>query len=129
MRPRRTTMTVELNHTIVPSRDQRAAAKDLADLLGLEVTKAGHFDAVHLGNGVSLDFMDVDEVPGSMHLAFLVSEDTFDEVFGRLQDRGLPYWADPMRTRPQQFSTYFGGRGFYWDSPDGHNLEVLTRAG
>ena len=67
-------MTVELNHTIVPSRDQRAAAEDLADLLGLEVTKAGHFDAVHLPNGVSLDFMDVDEVLGSMHLAFLVSE-------------------------------------------------------
>lgn len=121
-------MTVELNHTIVPSRDQRAAAKDLADLLGLEVTKAGHFDAVHLGNGVSLDFMNVDEVRGSMHLAFLVSEATFDEVFGRLQERGLPYWADPMRSRPQQFSAYFGGRGFYWDSPDGHNLEVLTRA-
>jgi catechol 2,3-dioxygenase-like lactoylglutathione lyase family enzyme len=121
-------MTVELNHTIVPSRDQRAAAKDLADLLGLEVTKAGHFDAVHLGNGVSLDFMDVDEVPGSMHLAFLVSEETFDEVFGRLKERDLPYWGDPMRTRPQQFSAYFGGRGFYWDSPDGHNLEVLTRA-
>ncbi len=121
-------MTVELNHTIVPTRDQRAAAKDLADLLGLEVTKAGHFDAVHLGNGVSLDFMNVDEVPGSMHLAFLVSEETFDEVFGRLQERDLPYWADPMHSRARQFSAYSGGRGFYWDSPDGHNLEVLTRS-
>jgi hypothetical protein len=122
-------MTVELNHTIVPSRDQRAAAKDLADLLGLEVTRAGHFDAVHLGNGVSLDFMDVDEVPRQpMHLAFLVSEDTFDEVFGRLQDRDQPYWADPMHTRPEQLNALFGGRGLYWDSPDGHNLEVLTRS-
>ena len=123
-------MTVELNHTIVPSRDQRAAAQDLAGLLGLEVTKAGHFDAVHLGNGVSLDFMDVDEVPRQpMHLAFLVSEDTFDEVFARVQERDLPYWADPMRTRPEQFSAYSGGRGFYWDStPDGHNFEVMTRA-
>jgi catechol 2,3-dioxygenase-like lactoylglutathione lyase family enzyme len=128
MRSRRMTMTVELNHTIVPSRDQRAAAKDLADLLGLDVAKAGHFDAVHLGNGVSLDFMDVDEVPGSMHLAFLVSEETFDEVFGRIRERGQPYWADPMHSRPQQFSGYNGGRGFYWDSPDGHNLEVLTRS-
>lgn len=123
-------MTVELNHTIVPSRDQRAAAKDLAELLGLEVTKAGHFDAVHLGNGVSLDFMDVDEVPRQpMHLAFLVSDETFDEVFARFQERDLPYWADPMHTRPNQFSAYSGGRGFYWDStPDGHNFEVLTRA-
>ncbi|MDT7743926.1 MAG: hypothetical protein QOE59_3004 [Actinomycetota bacterium] len=123
-------MTVELNHTIVPSRDQRAAAKDLAEMLGLEVTKAGHFDAVHLGNGVSLDFMDVDEVPRQpMHLAFLVSEETFDEVLNRLGERDLPYWADPMHTRARQLNAYFGGRGLYWDSnPDGHNLEVLTRA-
>jgi len=121
-------MTVELNHTIVPSRDQRTAAKDLADLLGLTATRAGHFDAVHLENGVSLDFMDVDEAPRPMHLAFLVSEETFDEVFGRLRERGLPYWADPMHSRPLQFSAYDGGRGFYWDSPDGHNLEILTRS-
>ena len=121
-------MTVELNHTIVPSGDQRTAAKDLADLLGLTTTRAGHFDAVHLENGVSLDFMDVDEAPRPMHLAFLVSEETFDEVFGRLRERGLPYWADPMHSRPQQLSAYGGGRGFYWDSPDGHNLEILTRS-
>lgn len=121
-------MTVELNHTIVPSRDQRAAATDLADLLGLEATSAGHFDVVQLGNGVSLDFMDVDHVP-SMHLAFLVSEDTFDEVFGRIRERDLPYWADPMRTRPGQVNAMFGGRGVYWNSRDGHNLEILTRAG
>ena len=44
-----------------------------------------------------------------MHLALLVSEETFDEVSGRLQERGLPYWADPMRSRPQQFSADYGG--------------------
>ena len=123
-------MSIELNHTIVPSRDQRAAAKDLADLLGLPVSRAGHFDAVHLGNGVSLDFMSVDEVPQQpMHLAFLVSEDTFDEVFARIEERAQPYWGDPMHRRPHQLSGYYGGRGFYWDSnPDGHNFEVLTRA-
>ena len=122
-------MTVELNHTIVPSRDQRVAAQDLAEMLGLEVEKAGHFDAVHLGNGVSLDFMDVEEAPRPMHLAFLVSEETFDEVLARLRERDLPYWADPMHTRARQLNAYSGGRGLYWDSrPDGHNLEVLTRA-
>ncbi len=122
-------MTVELNHTIVPTRDQRAAAADLAEMLGLEATKAGHFDAVQLGNGVSLDFMDVDDVPGPMHLAFLVSDETFDEVLSRIQAHDLPYWADPMHARAQQLNAYFGGRGLYWDSrPDGHNLEILTRS-
>ncbi len=60
-------------------------------MLGLEATKAGHFDAVQLGNGVSLDFMDVDDVPGPMHLAFLVSDETFDEVLSRVQAHDLPY--------------------------------------
>ena len=39
----------------------------------------------------------------------------------------LPYWADPFHTRAQQLNHMNGGRGLYWDSPDGHVLEVLTR--
>lgn len=121
-------MTIELNHTIVVSRDQHAAARDLAELLGLEASTLGHFDVVQLTNGVSLDFMDVDELPAQpMHLAFLVPEDTFDEVFARVHERALPYWADPFHTRAQQLNHMNGGRGFYWDSPDGHVLEVLTK--
>jgi hypothetical protein len=95
-------MSVELNHTIVPSRDQRAASKDLAGLLGLQATSAGHFDVVQLENGVSLDFMDVDEVPRPMHLAFLVSEETFDEVFGRIRDRDLPYYGTTFDDGPDR---------------------------
>ncbi|MFC5061539.1 VOC family protein [Actinomycetospora atypica] len=122
-------MTVELNHTIVVSRDQRAAARDLAELLGLEASSLGHFDVVQLNNGVSLDFMDVDDLPAQpMHLAFLVPEDTFDEAFARVRERDLPYWADPFHIRAQQLNHMNGGRGFYWDSPDGHVLEVLTKA-
>ena len=102
--------------------------RDLADLLGLEATKAGHFDAVHLGNGVSLDFMDVDERPVPMHLAFLVSEETFDEVFGRLQERDLPYWADPMRTRPSSSTPTSAAGACTGTAADGHNLEILTRS-
>ena len=122
-------MDVELNHTIVPSRDQRAAAADLADLLGVEHSTLSHFDVVTVGNGVSLDFMDVAAVPSMpMHLAFLVSDETFDAVFGRITDRELPYWADPARTKPGEINHMYGGRGVYWDSLDGHNLEILTRA-
>ena len=122
-------MSVELNHTIVPSRDQAAAARDLAEMLGLEVSQLGHFDVVRVANGVSLDFMTVEEGPSRpVHLAFLVSEDKFDEVFGRIQDRRLPYWADPLHTQAQQINHRRGGRGVYWDSLEGHNLEVLTRS-
>lgn len=121
-------MTVELNHTIVVSRDQHAAARDLAGLLGLQPSALGHFDVVRLTNGVSLDFMDVPELPAQpMHLAFLVPDDTFDEIYGRILERDLPFWADPFHTRAQQLNHMNGGRGLYWDSPDGHVLEILTR--
>jgi hypothetical protein len=122
-------MTIEFNHTIVPSHDQSAAARDLADLLGLEVSTLGHFDAVRIGNGVSLDFMNVPELPSMpMHLAFLVDEDTFDEVFGRIQASDRPYWSDPIRTKPGEINHSRGGRGVYWDSLEGHNCEILTRS-
>ena len=79
---------------------------------------------VELANGVSLDFLEDEVHP--QHYAFLVSEQEFDEVFQRLSDHGTPYWADPGRTRPQQTNTNDGGRGVYWEDPDGHVLEILT---
>jgi hypothetical protein len=59
------------------------------------------------------------------HYAFLISEAEFDAVAGRLSERGLPTWADPGRRTPG-INTNDGGRGLYFDSPQGHNLEVLT---
>jgi len=119
-------MAVELNHTIVSTHDKRAEARFVADVLGLpEPGSFGPFAVVELANGVSLDFMDVDGEVVSQHYAFLISEDEFDAVAGRLQERGLPTWADPGRRTPG-FNTNDGGRGLYFDSPEGHNLEVLT---
>ena len=39
----------------------------------------------------------------------------------------LTYWADPARSRPQEINHHFGGRGVYFEDPDGHLLEVITR--
>lgn len=61
------------------------------------------------------------------HDAFLVGEDEFDGVFGRIRERGLPWWADPAHRRPQEIDRSDGGRGLYWDEPDGRQLEILTR--
>ena len=121
-------MTVELNHTIVAARDKRAAATFLADLLGLPApTPFGPFFVVSLSNGVSLDFMDTSEDIRPQHYAFLVSEAEFDAIFGRIRARNLPYWADPRHQQPGEINTRDGGRGVYFDDPDGHVLELLTR--
>jgi len=122
-------MPVELNHTIVASRDKDASATFLSELLGLPEPKAfGPFAMVQVDNGITLDFADSDGPITSQHYAFLIGEDDFDEVFARVQARDLPYWADPYKHEPEQINRRQGGRGFYFEDPDGHLLEVLTRA-
>lgn len=119
-------MPIELNHTIVAARDRRAAARFVADVLGLpEPTSFGPFVVVELDNGVSLDFADAHEVV-SQHYAFLIGEDDFDAVVARLRERAVATFADPGH-RTSGHNTNDGGRGLYFSSPDGHNLEVLTR--
>ena len=119
-------MAVELNHTIVASRDRWAGARFLTDVLGLaEPTAFGPFVVVTVANGVSLDFMTTDEVV-PQHYAFLVGDDEFAAVADRLRARGLPTWADPGHRHPGE-NDHDGGRGLYFDSPEGHNLEVITR--
>jgi catechol 2,3-dioxygenase-like lactoylglutathione lyase family enzyme len=121
-------MAVELNHTIVAARDKRAAATFLSDLLGLPApTSFGPFLVVNVDNGVSLDFMDTSEDIHPQHYAFLVSEDDFDTIFGRIQAQQLNYWADPHHQQPGEINTRDGGRGVYFDDPNGHVLELLTR--
>ncbi|KUO21941.1 VOC family protein [Streptomyces dysideae] len=121
-------MTVELNHTIVTAHDKNAAARFLADILGLEVSpQYGPFIPVHVPNSVTLDFMDTTGAITPQHYAFLVSEDEFDEIFTRVQKAGLTYWADPAHSRPGEINHRDGGRGTYFDDPNGHNLEILTR--
>jgi catechol 2,3-dioxygenase-like lactoylglutathione lyase family enzyme len=121
-------MSIELNHTIVHTTDHWAAARDVASVLGLaEPTAYGPFALLELANGVSLDFMADDGDIQGQHYAFLVSEDEFDTVWGRLEEAGRKWWADPFRRRPGEINHADGGRGLYWEGPDGHWLEIITR--
>jgi catechol 2,3-dioxygenase-like lactoylglutathione lyase family enzyme len=121
-------MTVQLNHTIVAAHDKGASARFLADLLGLEVSpQYGPFVPVQMPNGVTLDYMDTSGPITPQHYAFLVSEDDFDTIFARVRQAGLTYWADPFHRRPGEINHNDGGRGTYFDDPNGHRLEILTR--
>jgi catechol 2,3-dioxygenase-like lactoylglutathione lyase family enzyme len=121
-------MAVQLNHTIVSVRDKRESATFVRFLLGLAPpTSFGPFLVVDVDNDVSLDFHEVQDAIQPQHFAFLVSENVFDEIFGRLDDRGLTYWADPGQEHRGEINTNDGGRGLYWEEPSGHLLEIITR--
>ena len=78
-------------------------------------------------NDVTLDFMDVAGEITTQHYAFLVTEEEFDQIFGRIRERNLPYWADPGHQEPGEINHHDGGRGVYFADPSGHNLEAITR--
>jgi catechol 2,3-dioxygenase-like lactoylglutathione lyase family enzyme len=122
-------MTIKLNHTIVHSRDPRAAADFFAEVFGLgKPVPFGPFLGVKVDNEVTLDFLDADGMEVQMqHYAFLVGEMEFDQIFGRIQERGVQYWADPGQKQEGKINRHYGGRGVYFEDPSGHLLEIITR--
>jgi hypothetical protein len=104
-------MAVKFNHTIVSSRDKRASATFLAGILGLPgPVQWGPFQVVRTDNDANIDFIDAEQEITPQHYAFLVGETEFHEIFGRIRERGLRYWADPAQTKEQEINHHDGGR-------------------
>ncbi|MEU1801176.1 VOC family protein [Streptomyces sp. NPDC019937] len=122
-------MNIQLNHTAVYASDRQRSAAFLATVLGLEAgAPFGPFLPVDLGNGVTLDYYEKrDEPIQPQHYAFLVPEEWFDGMIARLEAAGVTYYADPHHTEPGKVNDLFGGRGAYFEDPDGHNMEIMTR--
>ncbi|MFI8520602.1 VOC family protein [Streptomyces sp. NPDC085481] len=122
-------MTAQLNHTVVHARDKRVSAEFLAEVLGLEVgAPFGPFLPVDTGNGVTLDYYEQNDAPFTPnHYAFLVPDEEFDTMIARLDRMRVTYFADPGHTEAGRINHLFGGRGAYFDDPDGHNMEIITR--
>jgi catechol 2,3-dioxygenase-like lactoylglutathione lyase family enzyme len=120
---------VQLNHTNIYASAPQRSADFLAAVLALKVgTPFGPFLPVDLGNGVTLDFYEKrDEPIQSQHYAFLVPEEQFDGMIDRLEAMGVVYYADPHHTAPGKTNSLFGGRGAYFEDPDRHNIEIITR--
>jgi catechol 2,3-dioxygenase-like lactoylglutathione lyase family enzyme len=116
-----------LNHLIVHVKDKNVSAEFLADILGVEAGKQwGPFRPVQTSNGVTLDFIDTDKVSPT-HYAFLVDDGEFDRSFARIRKAGLRYYARPDKSGAGEINTFYGGRGVYFEDPDGHLLELITK--
>jgi catechol 2,3-dioxygenase-like lactoylglutathione lyase family enzyme len=121
-------MAAQLNHTIVWSSDQTMSARFLAEMLGRPApTRFGHFDVVELDNGVSLDFADAEGPIRPQHYAFLISEAEFDAALARIRAGGVRHYASFRREQPGEINHFYGGRGVYFDDPNGHLMELITR--
>jgi catechol 2,3-dioxygenase-like lactoylglutathione lyase family enzyme len=128
-------MTIRLDHTIVPAKDKVASAKFFAEIFGLTV-KPGHFAQVQINESLTFAFADEPEAwdgPGfdprtgkSHHYAFHVSDAEFEAIFGRVMAKGLAYGSGPFSHTDGEINTRRGGRGFYFEDPNGHLLEVMT---
>lgn len=119
-------MPIVLDHTIVLAKDKQASAKFFAEIFGLNVKPgAGHFAQVQLNESLTFDFADEPE-PQSHHYAFHITEAEFEAIFSRVKAKGLPYGSSPYNYTDGQVYTRRGGRGFYFEDPNGHLLEVMT---
>ena len=128
-------MGIRLDHTIVPAKDKLASAEFFAGIFGLAV-EPGYFAQVRINESLTLDFADEAEMwggPGydprtgrSLHYAFHVSDAEFDAIFARVQARGLAYGSEPHDHANGRINRRRGGRGFYFEDPYGHLLEVMT---
>ncbi|MEU8582380.1 VOC family protein [Streptomyces abikoensis] len=126
-------MANELNHIIVHVKDRRQSAAFVAELMAAEAPRDwGHFTQITSSNGVGIDFCDDLVAPADLnpsHLAFLVTDGEFDAILGRITERGLSYYPDPLM-RAESAGTInheYGGRGLYLRDPGGTvALEFMT---
>ena len=121
-------MTIQLDHFIVSARDKVAAAKLLGELLGVPWAPSGigPFAPVYLNDGLTLDFIDTEEAFPVEHFCFRVSDAEFDAILARIRAAGIEYRSSVRGPMEGKVGPDFGGRGVYWNQPEGHQWKMLT---
>ncbi|GIH20887.1 VOC family protein [Rugosimonospora africana] len=119
-------MTITLNHTIVPARDNEEAARTFAEIMGLRYEGPNrHFAPVRVNDQLTIDFMTVDGAPGH-HLAFDTDPDSFDAILVRLQRLGIAYGNDPAQPDNGRTDHPYAARGVLFRDASGNLWEVMS---
>ncbi|SHH47042.1 VOC family protein [Massilia sp. CF038] len=121
-------MAIFLDHILVPARDRVAAARQLAELLGVpwSTTGIGPFAPVFVNDGLTLDFDTWPEPIPLSHYCFRVSDAEFDAILERIRAAGVAFRSAVHGPVDSQVDTAHGGKIVYWNEPDGHQWEMLT---
>jgi hypothetical protein len=122
-------MTAHRDHLTVPAADRVAAAPLVAHLFDAPCTAEGGigpFSAVHLHDGLTLDFDPWAPPVPRLHVAIRVEPAAFDAILGRIRAAGLAHRSTPNGPDNGRVNGAFGGRLVDWSEPDGHTWEFLT---
>jgi catechol 2,3-dioxygenase-like lactoylglutathione lyase family enzyme len=112
-------MAVQLDHLLIPSKDREAAAKRLAQILGVTCgpAKIGAFTAVHVNEGLTIDFDEWTEAFPKGHYCFRVTDPEFQEVLSRMVALGVPYRSLPHGADDHEVRYPRQSRGLGFVSP------------
>jgi len=62
----------------------------------------------------------------SLHYAFKVSDQQFDDILGRIKSEHISFGSGPGSSNDGKMNHHFNGRGVYFKDPNGHLLEIIT---
>jgi len=120
-------MEITLNHTIVPSYNNVESAKFYERVFGFEFVKEwGQFAVVRVNTTLVLDFA-IKENFSTNHYAFKVSDHQFDEILGKITMDHIHFGSGPSSVDDGEINNNDGGRGLYFEDPNGHVLEIITK--
>lgn len=119
---------IQFDHLAVDARDVIKSARFLAEVLGVgEPTPEGADDDMFRVNLDHNGFVlfSPSESPRFSHVAFRVDARRFQEVVGRLREKGIPFGNDHDDTKNGQTEDFLGGAGrIYFVDDNGHLWEV-----
>lgn len=127
-------MSIVLDHTIVPVKDQEEAVRFYTTILGLEAGgrggREGQFAIVRINDSLTFDFLAAETVL-SQHFAFAMDAPEFEAAFQRIKAAGIPYsdspWdLDNMKGPGMTHGARGLGKAVYFRDPSGHLLEIKT---
>lgn len=106
-----------INHVTFAVRDLEVALAFYTKVLGMKL-EASWTHGAYLCTGATWIALNVDSkaapTPDCSHLAFSVTEQTFDSLAQRIRAAGAPIWQDNKSE----------GQSLYFLDPDGHKLEL-----
>lgn len=124
-------MTVTLNHTIIPARDNELAARFFAHVLGLQQLPTdgirGHFVPVRVNEQLTVQFLTASEFEPH-HLAFDVDPQTFDAIVTRIRAAGISFGNSPFDQQNGRTDHPLCARGLFFRDENGHLYEVMSSA-